>query len=281
MLQNIPIDESLDIAGADRALADCTVGHTLRYYESVTSTMPIAKEIGLQTGSLSGVVVVAEEQSAGRGRLDRQWHAPARRALLFSIVLKAPHLPAEPGRLPILAGLAVTNALDVVGLTDGLQAGLKWPNDILLRRTPGQERKVGGVLIESIFSANTWCAAIVGVGVNVNQLQDDLPMATGSAVAPTSLRIELGRVIDRTMLFIAICRAWEEALRLSSFQLVAAWRSRLWTLDQPVTLHGENGVVLEGVAVDAQPDGGLVVEDASGHRHIVIAGDVTSHRGAR
>jgi BirA family biotin operon repressor/biotin-[acetyl-CoA-carboxylase] ligase len=266
----------LDRTRITHALAGCAIGHTVLYYESVASTMPIAQEIARRTESSSGTIVVAEEQSAGRGRLARQWRAPARQALLTSIVLQPPHLPAEPGHLPMLAGLAVVNALNALPLTNGIQTGLKWPNDILLGRGRSQPAKAGGILIESTFVAGAWQAAVVGVGINVNQLHDDLPDVTLPAAPPTSLRIELGRMVDRTALFIGLCQEWEKTFMLAPDELAAAWRSHLWTLGQPVSVYGSDGVILSGVAVDARDDGALVIEDETGQRRAVAAGDVSS-----
>lgn len=273
-----PNKEAPDLIELQRiaaALADCTIGHTLHYYASVTSTMTVAQELARQDDLLSGAVVIADEQRSGRGRMDRRWEAPAGRALLLSIILKPPHLPNEPGHLAMIAGLAIIHALDAYGLTDGLQAGLKWPNDVLLGRERVHAEKLGGVLIESAFTAGGWQSAIVGCGVNVNQMREELPPVLAPAPSPTSLRVGLGRSVSRTELLIALCRAWERLLAWSSFQLVTEWRSRLWTLDRSVRLHLADNAVLEGTAVDVTDDGSLILEDGSGRQHVITAGDVT------
>lgn len=269
------LDGIIDLQRTASALAYCTIGHTLHYHSSVTSTMTVAQELARQSDVRSGSVVIANEQRAGRGRMDRHWEAPAGRALLLSIILKPPHLSSQPGHLAMIAGLAIIHALDRCELTDGVQAGLKWPNDVLL----GQERihagKLGGVLIESAFAEGAWQTAIIGCGINVNQERAELPQVTLPAPAPTSLRIALGHSVSRTELLIALCQAWDQLLTWSPFKLVAEWRSRLWTLDRSVRLHLANNEILEGTAVDVADDGSLILEDDSGRRHVIIAGDVT------
>lgn len=268
-------DGIIDLQRIAAALAYCTIGHTLHYHSSVTSTMTVAQELARQGDVRSGSVVIADEQRAGRGRMDRHWEAPAGRALLLSIILKPPHLPSQPGHLAMIAGLAIVHALDAHGLTDGLQAGLKWPNDVLLGRERIHAGKVGGVLIESAFAAGAWQSAIIGCGINVNQERTELPQVAPPALAPTSLRVALGHSTSRTELLIALCQAWDRLLTWSSRKLVAEWRTQLWTLDRSVRLHIANNEILEGTAVDVADDGSLILEDDSGRRHVIIAGDVT------
>ena len=150
-----------------------------------------------------GAIAVAEEQSAGRGRLGRSWHAPARTSVLVSVVLQ-PEVQAE--RLPelsLVAGDAV--ALAITAAT-GLQPALKFPNDVLLGG-----RKVAGILAESSEGR-----VVLGIGVNVNQLRDQLPV--DAQTEPTSLRLELGAEVDRPRLLAAILARLEEAY--------GAWISR-------------------------------------------------------
>lgn len=159
-------------------------GKSYRYAESTTSTQRM-----LRPGDPEGSVAVADEQTAGRGRLGRSWHAPAGTALLFSTLL----VPAvDPSRLPelsLVAGAAVAEAITEVS---GLQPEIKFPNDVLIGG-----RKVAGILAESSEGR-----VVLGIGVNTNQDEAELPPDTQTE--PTSLRLQLGRPVDRAELLVAI-----------------------------------------------------------------------------
>lgn len=271
----------LDITQIAMALSETTVGHTIEYHRTVTSTMSVAHDLAVDAASPSGVVVVAEEQSAGLGRLRRHWEAPLAEALLVSLILKAPHLPTNGAYLPMMAGVAVVRAIATVLPELTADLGLKWPNDILLGEDLATGRKVGGILIECSYLRNQMDFAIVGIGVNVNQGREGLPKVEAGAVLPTSLRLHVGRVVDRSALLIALCQAWNELLGPyhSESAIYYEWRNLLLTLGQPVTVriqrnHGAS--LLSGTAVDVTQHGELVVLDDEGQSHILDAGDVTT-----
>ncbi len=122
-----------------------------------------------EKGADEGAVLVAEEQNAGRGRLDRRWTAPARSGLFFSVVLKPTGVPVERwGWLPLLTGVAVATALSH---SAGVDTALKWPNDLLVT-VDGEERKAGGILAERAGAD----AVVVGIGVNVSLRAEELPV---------------------------------------------------------------------------------------------------------
>lgn len=166
-------------------------GSVYRYSETTPSTQRM-----LGPGDLEGTVAVADEQTEGRGRLGRSWHAPAGTALLFSTLL----IPAvEPSRLPelsLVAGNAVAKAIADI---TGLDPKIKFPNDILIGG-----RKVAGILAESSEGR-----VLLGIGVNANQEEAELP--ADAQTEPTSLRLELGRRVDRAELLAAILARLEPA----------------------------------------------------------------------
>jgi BirA family biotin operon repressor/biotin-[acetyl-CoA-carboxylase] ligase len=268
------VDGDLDIERARAQLAGASVGHTVVYRAQTASTMAdaaaLAQDASAAPGA-SGTVVVADAQSAGRGRMARRWEAPAGKALLVSVLLGGDRLPAQPGLLPAAAGLAVLEAIAAVA---SLPVGLKWPNDVLVGRDPTQARKVAGILAESSFAGGAPAHAVLGIGVNANQAAGELPPVAPSAPQPTSLALELGHPVDRTALLVALCHALGRTLALPPDELLAAWRARLWTLGKPVTVHLPGTEPLRGLAVDVAADGALVVE-AGGQRHAVYAGDVS------
>lgn len=159
-------------------------GSVYRYAESTTSTQRM-----LGPGDLEGTVAVADEQTEGRGRLGRSWHAPAGTALLFSTLL----IPAvDPSRLPELSLVAGAAVAEAIADVSELEPEIKFPNDVLIGG-----RKVAGILAESSEGR-----VVLGIGVNANQAESQLP---GDAQTdPTSLRLELGEPVDRATLLVAI-----------------------------------------------------------------------------
>ncbi len=271
----------LDITRIAVALKDAEIGHNIDYHASIDSTMAVAHRLAVDPATRSGTVVVAEEQTSGLGRLQRRWVAPPNQALLATLILKAPHLPANMAFLPMIAGIAAVRAIAwlVPDLTDDL--GLKWPNDVVIGADLASARKTGGILIESSFLRDQVDFALVGIGINVNQDAATLPVVPADAPPPPSLRVVVGRTIDRTALLIALCRAWEELVSpdASPHDIYHEWRNLLLTLGQPVTAHlyADHGTTkVTGRAVDVTPDGELVVVDDAGISHVLDAGDVTT-----
>ena len=143
-----------------------------------------------RAGGESGAVLVAESQTAGRGRLDRVWAAPARSGLTFSVLLRPAEVAAGSwGWFPLLAGVAVAGALGPLAEID---VGLKWPNDVLVG-----ERKLAGILAERVDDA-----LVLGVGINVSLRADELPVPTA-----TSLQLEGSAVVDRMPVLLAVLRS--------------------------------------------------------------------------
>jgi BirA family transcriptional regulator, biotin operon repressor / biotin---[acetyl-CoA-carboxylase] ligase len=143
-----------------------------------------------------GTIAVAEEQSEGRGRLGRRWHAPPRTSVLVSVVLR----PAiDPARLPELALVAGGGVAQAISEVTGIEPTIKFPNDVLVGR-----RKVAGILAESSEGR-----VVLGIGVNVNQTPEQLPV--DAETEPTSLRLELGEPLDRAQLLAAILLHLERA----------------------------------------------------------------------
>lgn len=161
------------------------------YEEQVPSTQRL-----LQPDHPEGAVAVAEEQSEGRGRLGRRWHAPARSSVLVSIMLRPEVDPPRLPELSLVMGGAVGQAITDV---TGLEPAIKFPNDLLLAG-----KKVAGILAESSDGR-----VVVGIGVNVNQTADQLP--ADAQTEPTSLRLERGERVDRVALLAAILLRVERA----------------------------------------------------------------------
>ncbi len=225
--------------------------------------------------------MIADEQTAGRGRLDRRWWAPPGTCLLFSLLLR-PDIPAaQAGRLTMCLGLGAAEGIEQV---TGLQPLLKWPNDLVLGG-----RKLGGMLTELRLDGDKLSYAVLGVGINVNlnltRPPASLPEDEASAPPPelfdtaTSLLMALGRPVDRVTLLVHILAAaerWYDRV-CAGESPYAAWAARLETLGQRVRVSLHSGT-LAGDAVGVTPEGALIVRDAAGREHVIWSGDVVTLR---
>lgn len=223
-----------------------------------------------------GAVLVAEEQTAGRGRLDRQWTAPPRSGLFFSVLLKPSEIPvARWGWLPLLTGVAVAAGLS---RSAGVDTALKWPNDVLVT-VGGEERKAGGILAERAGDDGV----VVGVGINVTLKEDELPVPQAGSLALA------GAVsTDRDPLLRAVLRSledWYGRWRTAGGDpgasgLLETYAAGCATLGRVVRaeLPGDRAIVGEAVAVDG--DGRLVIATEEGVQEPVGAGDIVHLRPA-
>ena len=274
-----PTPARLDIDRITAQLRDCAVGHPLVYAPALPSTMDRAAEL-IAAGAPPGAIVVAEEQTAGRGRRGRVWHAPPATALLVSVILRPPQFQLPASHVPMLAGVALIEAIAELTPELANELTLKWPNDVVLGYDPATANKVGGILVESRLRADgTVAAAVVGMGVNANQRRADLPPVPAPFPAPTSLALRLGRPVDRSRLLVLLCRRLAAWLTTPSAETVRlAWRRHLSTVGQTVTLYPqgvEAAPLLTGQAVAVDDNGSLIVEDRDGVRHAFDAGDVS------
>jgi BirA family biotin operon repressor/biotin-[acetyl-CoA-carboxylase] ligase len=244
----------------------------VEHHESIPSTNARARELARQgrfgRDDTSGVVVLADEQTGGRGRLDREWASPA--GGVWMSVLIRPDLP--PARAPLLtlaAAVATARAVDGVGTddagggkdgvgtgTDGAETsvGLKWPNDVLAVDEAGRERKLAGILTEMEGETDEVSWVVVGIGVNANVDAVELPDGA------TSLR-ELRGDADRGRLVGSLLAEFDR-LRSSPEEILSAWRDRSLTLGRRVQVEtGREAVV--GEAVGVEPPGTLLVDTGS------------------
>lgn len=274
----------LDAAAVEAALrADGATGRVVVVGRTAsTSADLVAALAGDADAWPDRSVLVADHQDGGRGRRGRTWTTPARAAVTTSVVLRpGPLVPVDRwGWLPLLAGLAVVAALDEVA---GVRAVVKWPNDVLVDAVPGapglpgwgSRRKVAGILGE-VVPVGTEVAAVVGVGVNVDQSADEIPVASG-----TSVLLAGGRA-DREVLLAGVLRhlwrldaRWRAArgdVRAAGLDVECAGVCA--TLGERVRVELPAGRDVVGVARSLGADGSLEVVDVDGALHRVLAGDV-------
>jgi BirA family transcriptional regulator, biotin operon repressor / biotin---[acetyl-CoA-carboxylase] ligase len=245
-------------------LAGVYPGQVVIHLETTSSTNDAARRLA-QQGASSGTVVVADEQTAGRGRRGRRWQARRGEALLCSILLRPSLAPAQGVRLTMLSAVAVAGALRCLGL----QAAIKWPNDVLL-----SGRKTAGILVESESAGERMIYAVAGIGVNVNTPAPELATISPQA---TSLLVEAGHLFSRRrVLRLLLAEFWSrfaDMERDGGEAVFSEWRALLDTLGRDVTVTVGDEVI-SGKAEDVAGDGSLIVHQESGRLVRVTYGDV-------
>ena len=241
------------------------IGRTVVYRAEIGSTNDEARRIA-RAGAPEGTLVIADYQNHGRGRLERDWVAPPGSGLLMSLVFRPEIAAHQVQRLTMLCGLAVADAIE---FQTGLEAGLKWPNDVVIAGG-----KVCGILSEIEFEGPKVSFAVVGIGMNVNL--DPALLPADLRLTATSLSREMGAEVARLPLLQALLQRIEERYsRLGvDCSLHREWAARLVTLGKPVTVSGTIPA-LEGMAESVDVDGALLVRLADGTLEKVLAGDVS------
>lgn len=230
-----------------------------RFFEVVDSTNDIARE-WLRAGAPCGAVVVADEQRRGRGRMGRAWHTPPGAALAVSVILHPP--AAALPRLSMLAAVAVCDLLESLGCAP---VGIKWPNDVQIGG-----RKICGVLVEADWERDRLLGAVVGIGLNVRVDFSGTELGGSAVSLADALDSPPGR---QDLLAGLVARVDEWYDRLQTPTLYTAWRARLTTLGQQVTISGA-GEAVAGVAESVDEQGALLVREAGGALRRVVAGDI-------
>jgi len=243
------------------------LGKNICYFREVTSTNSIAKFMA-QFKAPEGTIVMSSFQKTGRGRMQRQWFCPPGQGILMSMVLRPKtHMQFLP-QLTLLTAVVVAETIQKV---TGCEAGIKWPNDILING-----KKVCGILAESSFSSGSPEYVIMGLGINVNLDTDQLP--PDCRETSTSLKIELGRRVSRYCLLKDFLNIWEEYyqcfLHDGNAYLRPKWIDNNVTLGRYVTIIKENEA-LHGRAVDITARGGLMVSFADERLEEFLAEDLT------
>ncbi len=248
------------------SLAGQRLGHTVVFHPETTSTNDVARSLA-EAGHPHGVTVVADHQTAGRGRRGAEWFSPPRKNLLLSVVLRPSAPPADWPRLTHLAALAVCEGVEAAH--PGLHPLVKWPNDIFF-----SGRKAAGLLLESAFPAHGPPFAVLGLGLNVNLTARDLPPELQKTT--TSLALETGSPhLPREPLAAAILRALDRQLSqpAQTFPAVLnALRRRSLLLGHRIRA-GLGSRELTGVADDLGPSGELILQHDDGSRTSLTAVD--------
>jgi len=243
------------------------IGRTMHCFPHTDSTNLRAGEAAEQ-GDPDGTVLIAEEQSSGKGRLGRRWASPAGVNLYASLLLRPPIVPLCAPQLTFVAALAVVEAIAQVS---GVQAAVKWPNDVLI-----DGRKVAGVLSEMRAESDRVHYVILGVGVNLNMRHEQFPEEL--RYPATSLLIERGEEVSRSAFVRCFLERFEHYYLLflaEGFDAIRpVWDAHCAMLGVRVRVDQEPQP-LTGLAIGLDADGSLLVRDDTGRLHNIYAGDVS------
>lgn len=260
-----------DVLHADDLLSGLgqtkVIGRDIRVFEETTSTNDVIEKLA-RDNVKEGVVVFAESQTKGRGRLGRKWMSPPRKGLWFSVLLRPSMRPATVTQLTIAACTALFRA---IRLQTGLTPEIKWPNDILIGG-----KKVAGILTELSAELDKVKYVILGMGVDVNLGAGEFPPELRKLA--TSLKIETGQRQDRAGLAIKILRELDhdyDRIGAGQFEAVAdEWEEHCTTLGHNVVIHIGDRTV-RGSAESLDTDGALLLRTQHGRLERIIGGDVT------
>jgi BirA family biotin operon repressor/biotin-[acetyl-CoA-carboxylase] ligase len=254
----------IDLEEIKKYLITTIIGSKILSFDSIASTNTHAKNFSTEE-TQDGTVIIAEEQTLGRGRFNRKWQSEKGKNLTFSVILQPKYQLENIGLLPICTGGAIAK---VIERHMDLKTECKWPNDILING-----KKVCGILIESISSENLINRVILGIGINVNQeiFSDDIINTAAS------IKLSNGKTVDRIQLLAGVLKSLDEMyinIQNGNFDIpLSEWLSRSSMFGKEITVR-QGDKILRGRAVRLDNDGSLVL-NCEGKEMKVFSGDVT------
>lgn len=258
--------DQLEISLIQEALRTTAFGRAIQLLDQVETTQEVARSLA-EEGAPSGTLVIAEEQIGGRGRRGRPWFSPPRKGIWMSMILKPNCSLSFAPQLTLLTAVAVCRAIRKL---TGVEAGIKWPNDLLVAG-----RKICGILIESVGEDGMIKYCIVGIGIDVNLDESDIPAELTDVL--TSLKMEIGKEINRSLLIASVINELEDLYELyvdKGFAPIGQlWESLSVTIGKRIkviTPQGEKS----GVAAALDDSGALIMMDESGEMHTIYSGEV-------
>jgi len=243
-----------------------TVGKDVRFFESVGSTNDIAYKLAGE-GAIEGTVVLADEQTKGKGRLGRKWLSPSDSGVYLSCILKPEIVPNEVPKITLVAAISVVKAIREFS---GIEALIKWPNDIII-----SDRKTGGILTELKGELDRADFVILGIGINVNTSKKYLPKEATSLKEESRSKSDFSRVDFIKALLNKLDAEYKKFKKDGFSQLRSELKSFSCTLGRYVEVIAANKKSICGKAVDIDKNGALVVELDNKSREVFLSGDVT------
>lgn len=242
------------------------IGQVVMAHDSVPSTQPLAHEAASK-GAPEGTLVIAEQQTGGKGRLGRPWHSPSGTGIWMSLIVR-PAIPLP--KTPQMTLLTAVVLAKTIWEETGVEPKIKWPNDIFIG-----DKKVSGVLTELNAESDRVNYLVIGIGLNANMTREDFPEELASIA--TSLRIESGKKLKRARFIQRFCenfeREYDDYLREGFERVKSEWEQNSYTIGKWITVSTIQQS-LEGKAIGLDAEGVLILEDAQGKRHKVYSADV-------
>jgi BirA family biotin operon repressor/biotin-[acetyl-CoA-carboxylase] ligase len=262
----VKVPEKITANEVRLGLATKRLGQHIHYEESVDSTQKIALRLSLD-GAPEGTVVIAEEQTAGRGRMARPWHSPKYTGVWMSVILRPDLLPQKAPQLTLIVAVAIVQAIEELTT---LHPQIKWPNDLLING-----KKMTGILTELQAESDRINSVIIGIGMNVNQEEESYPEELRSIA--TSLLIETGIKVNRAELIQQVLSKLEQLydlyLQEGFYPIKILWESYAISIGKMLTARMPQGD-LYGKALGITDDGVLMVEDEQGKIHYIYSADI-------
>jgi len=246
-------------------LGDNTIGHRIVHYFRTDSTNSVALHLAAK-GVAHGTVVLAEEQTAGRGRFGRSWYSEKSSGIYASVVLRPPLAPSAAPVLTLMAGVAAHEALEAV---TGLAVDIRWPNDLLV-----SGKKVSGILTEMSAELDRLHAVVLGIGININHRE----MPADLKSIATSLRIAGGKIYSRANILVMLLKELERHYRVlleeGSAAIVARWAAASsYATGKRVRVITHSGEFL-GTTAGVEPSGALRVRREDDREESLVAGEI-------
>jgi len=246
-------------------------GRKIHLFQQVTSTNAVAFRLA-RRGEQEGAVVLAEAQTAGKGRMGRRWESPGGANIYLSLILR-PHIP--PTNMPLITLMTAVAGAEAIGEVMGRLPEIKWPNDLLF-----SGRKVGGILTEADMEMDAINFVVVGIGINVNMRRRAFPAVIRDTA--TSLQEESGKEIARIPLIQAVIQGmerWYDILAQGRGKAIRErWQELARIKGKKVAVSFMHDIV-KGMALGLDEDGALLVESDNGTVRRIVAGDVTVGEG--
>ncbi|CAM3978724.1 biotin--[acetyl-CoA-carboxylase] ligase [Lederbergia lenta] len=247
-------------------LETSVLGRNILYFDTIDSTQNKANEVA-RMDAPEGTIVIAEEQTSGRGRMAREWHSSKHKGIWMSLILR-PQLPPEKApQFTLITAIAIARAIEEV---TGKEPEIKWPNDILFHG-----KKMTGILTELHSEADKINFIIIGIGLNVNQEMPDFPEEVREIA--TSLAIENGKKVSRVILLQHILKNFEKYYQLYLEKgfgtLKVIWESYVTSIGKSIIARTISGEIV-GKALGITEEGVLKIQDAEGQIHYVYSADI-------
>lgn len=242
------------------------IGKNIYYYDSIESTNKLAKEIAMSEEE--GTIIIAEEQTSGRGRLGREWTSPRGRGIWMSIIIKPKIDPMDASKITQITAASVNSAMNEIGI----ETKIKWPNDIVLNG-----KKVCGILTEMTSEMIQINYMVIGIGINVNLDKDDIPKEILEKA--TSLKIETGKDVNRKELIGRVLNRFEYfynqlILNEDIEEAMEICKKESILIGKKIRVISR-GTEVEREAIDLTSSGELIVKDDNGNIETIISGEVS------